>query len=60
VQTAIEVVSLVKLKQLALSNLNPQSQLRTLIVSEPDELPKHEARIKVGEFVRMLYAELSN
>jgi hypothetical protein len=32
--------SLVKLKQLALSKLKRTSALRTLILSEPDELPK--------------------
>jgi hypothetical protein len=58
-QTAQEVVSLAKLKQLALSKLKPTSALRTLILSEPEELPKDEARIKVGMFVKMLYAELA-
>jgi len=51
-QTAVEVVTLLKLKQLALSKLKPTSILRNMILSEPDELPKDEARIK-AQIVRM-------
>jgi hypothetical protein len=56
VQTA--QVSMTGLKQLALSKLSPTSPLRTLILSEPDELPKDEACIKSQMFVKILYAEL--
>lgn len=58
-QRAIEAVSIEKLKQLALTKLKTTSALRNLILSEPDYLPKDEARIKVQMFVKMLYAELS-
>jgi hypothetical protein len=59
-QTAVEVVSIAKLKALALSKLKPNSTLRNMILSESDELPRDEARIKAQMFVKMLYAELAN
>jgi hypothetical protein len=58
VLTANHVASLVKLKQLAQSKLKPTSTLRRLILSEQDELPNEEARIKMQMFAKMLYSEL--
>jgi len=49
------VVSLVELKQLANNMLPKNSTLRTLILSEPDQLRKKEAVIKMEIFVKLLY-----
>jgi len=51
-------VSLVGLKTLAKNLLSGSSSLRTLILSEPDYLPKTEAMAKVEIFVKLLYQEL--
>ena len=49
------VVSLVELKQLANNMLPKNSTLRTLILSEPDYLPKEDALVKLEIFVKLLY-----
>lgn len=48
------------LKELAVTKLKASSQLRTLILSEPDILPFEEARLKSKFFAKLLYLELSN
>ena len=54
------VADLSKLKELAVAKLKQGSQLRDLILSEPDYLPREEARIKARFFAKLLYAELAN
>jgi hypothetical protein len=47
------------LKELAVARLKLGSYLRDLILSEPDQLPPEEARIKARFFQRLFYAELA-
>jgi len=51
-------VSLVELKALARRSLPKNSILQTLILSEPDQLPRVVALAKVEIFVRLLHQEL--
>lgn len=51
-------VSLVELKALARRLLPRNSLLQTLILSEPDSLPREAALAKVEIFVRLLYREI--
>lgn len=53
-------ISLVELKQLAIKLLPGKSLLRSIILSEPDFLPRQEGLIKVGFFVKLLYEELKH
>jgi len=52
-------VSLVELKALARKLLPKNSILLTLILSEPDSLPKVVALAKVELFVKLLHHELT-
>jgi hypothetical protein len=51
-------VSLAKLKEIAKAMLPVSSILRSLIVLEPDELPKQVALAKLEIFVKILYREM--
>jgi hypothetical protein len=53
-----KLISLVELKALAIRLLKGDSTLRSIILSEPDYLPKLEALAKLEIFVRLLYHEL--
>ncbi len=57
-QTTQLLVNIVPLKQLADRMLPRDSTLRMLILSEPDYLPRQEALVKIGVYVRLLYGEL--
>lgn len=52
-------VSLLSLKQLALEKLPKASDLRALILSEPDSMPREVAIAKAEVFSRLLYKEFS-
>jgi len=58
-QVTEQAVSLVELKRLAQKLLPRTSILRSLILSEPDYLPRQVAVAKIEIFVRLLYQELS-
>ena len=58
VQEPTDSVSLVELKALARRLLPRNSILLTLILSEPDSLPKVVALAKVELFVKLLHYEL--
>ena len=51
-------VSLVDLKSIAQQMLPPTSNLRDIILSEPDLLSKQEAFALMPIFVRLLYKEV--
>jgi hypothetical protein len=59
-QTAQEVISIVRLKELARNLLDPNSVLRELILAEPDRVLKTEAASKLVTFSRMLERELAS
>jgi len=59
VQEPTDSVSLVELKALARRLLPRNSILLTLILSEPDSLPKVVALAKVELFVKLLHHELT-
>ena len=50
-------VSLIRLKEMATELLPGTSNLRALILSEPDFLPREQAVVKVEVFSRLLYKE---
>lgn len=54
-----ETVSMTELKELARSLLAPNSILRSVILSEPDFLPRTQALAKVQVYVMLLYKERS-
>jgi hypothetical protein len=51
-------VSFAELKRLAKDLLPAKSALRSLILSEPDEVPRAEALVKLTVYSRLLYSEL--
>jgi hypothetical protein len=51
-------VSILSLKRLAERTLNEGSQLRSLILSEPDELPREEYIVRAKVYARLLEQEL--
>jgi len=51
-------VSLVQLKSLSQQMLPMSSNLRDIILSEPDSLTKQEALVLMPVFVKMLYKEV--
>lgn len=51
-------VSLLELKKAAMKLLAQDSPLKSLILSEPDYLPRQEAVIKIGVYSRILEKEL--
>jgi hypothetical protein len=53
-------VSIVGLKRLAERTLKEGSQLRSLILAEPDELPKEEYIVRAKVYARLLEQELRN
>ncbi len=55
--TGKDEVCLTELKGLAERMLPRGSDLRELILSEPDYLPKQEALAKIDIFVKLLYRE---
>lgn len=59
-QLTAQVVDMMGLKRLAMSRIKPTSQLRGLILAEPDTLPVDEARAKVQIFHKLLAMELAN
>lgn len=52
------MISLVELKALVKNYLPLTSVLRTLILSEPDSLPRREALVKLLVYVQLLGQEL--
>jgi len=54
------VVSFVELKRLAVSLLPRSSTLRSLILSEPDYLPRQEGLIKITVYAKLLYQEFTS
>ncbi len=50
-------VSFTELKRLAQTMLKQGSVLRSLILSEPDYLPRTEALVKISVYVKLLYQE---
>jgi hypothetical protein len=59
-QTAQEVISIVRLKELARNSLDPNTVLREIILAEPDLVLKTEAASKMVNFSRMLERELAS
>ena len=51
-------VSIAELKILAKKFLPKDSTLRSIIISEPDFLPRNEIAVRVGLYVRLLDLEL--
>jgi hypothetical protein len=51
--------STLKLKQLAEKTLSPDSTLRKLVLSEPDELPRHLIEGKISIYAKLLEDELA-
>ena len=51
-------ISFAELKHLASRLLPKNSNLRTLILSEPDEVPKAEALVKLMVYSKLLRAEM--
>jgi hypothetical protein len=51
--------SILKLKQLAEKTLRPDSTLRKLLLSEPDELPRHLVEGKITIYAKLLDDELA-
>jgi hypothetical protein len=51
------MMSFVELKRLAKELLPARSVLRSLILSEPDEVPKMEGLGKLTVYVKLLYSE---
>jgi hypothetical protein len=54
-----ELVSFVALKLLATEMLDRHSMLRTIVLAEPDLLPREHALAKVQVFARIFYEELT-
>jgi len=52
------IISFVELKRLAISLLARNSTLRSLILSEPDYLPRQEGLVKVMVYSKILHQEL--
>jgi len=48
-----------ELKRLALNLLPRNSILRSLILSEPDSVPKQEGLVKLTIYVKLLHQEIS-
>lgn len=55
---ALQMANLAALKSLALSRLKPNSPLREILMSEPDEISFDEWAIKSKIYLKMLYREL--
>lgn len=53
-----DTVSFAELKTLASRLLPKNSNLRALILSEPDELPRHEALVKLMVYSKLLRVEM--
>jgi len=60
IPVGLDKLSLIELKAIAKNILPVRSVLRSLILSEPDCLPKREAMAKVEIFVKLLYQELDS
>lgn len=54
-----ELVSMKELKAAARRILKPDSNLRMLILSEPDFIPEEQASAKLSVFARLMQQELS-
>jgi len=57
-QATTDKVSFVQLKHLAMELLPSTSVLRSLILSEPDEVSKAEGLGKLTVYVKLLYSEV--
>jgi len=53
-------VSFVELKRMAVSLLPRNSILRSLILSEPDCLPRQEGLVKITVYAKLLYQEFTS
>jgi hypothetical protein len=53
-----QTVSIVSLKRLAERTLKDGSQLKSLILSEPDELPREEYLVRAKIYAKLLEQEL--
>jgi len=60
IPVGLDELSLLELKVIAKNLLPARSVLRSLILSEPDYLPKNEAMAKVDIFIKLLYQELDS
>jgi hypothetical protein len=58
VSVQTNLVSIVSLKRLAERTLKENSQLRSLILSEPDELPLNEYLVRAKVYAKLLEQEL--
>lgn len=57
---AQQMADLTKLKALATSQLKQGSKVRDLILSEPNELPREIARVKLDIYIPLIYAEIDS
>ncbi len=55
-----QLVSIIRLKKVAIEMLPVDSALRKLILSEPDEMAREELLVKIEIYSKLLYGELNH